>query len=295
MDRRQRRDRERHDPERRLHADPDGTRADRDLLPSRDCRRGELRPAVPDRRGSARGARARRLAADPPAAGEPSRAQHPDLLRLLRVLRELYPAAPLVAEGWIDVGAGHARYWKRLGTRGGIPVVILHGGPGGGMTAEEPRMFDPSRYDVLTFDQRGCGKSRPFASLDDNTTWDLVADFEQLRVMLGHERWQVFGGSWGSSLALANAETHPERVTGLSLRGVCMLRKLELDWYYQHGASMLFPDKWEPYLVPIPPAERHDLMAAYRRRLTSSARAVQLETARARALWEGEPGPLLPQ
>ena len=211
------------------------------------------------------------------------------------VLRELYPAAPLLAEGWIDVGAGHALYWKRLGTRGGIPAVILHGGPGGGMTADEPRMFDPARYDVLTFDQRGCGKSRPFASLDDNTTWDLVADIEKLRAMLGHEHWLVFGGSWGSSLALAYAETHPECVTGLILRGVFMLRKLELDWYYQQGASLLFPDKWEQYLAPIPLAERHDLIAAYRRRLTSPDRAVQLEAARAWALWEGETGTLLPQ
>ncbi len=210
-------------------------------------------------------------------------------------LRALYPEAPLIAEGWLDVGAGHSIYWKRLGTRGGIPAVILHGGPGGGMTADEPRMFDPKRYDVLSFDQRGCGKSTPFASLEANTTWDLVADIERLRVMLGHESWLVFGGSWGSTLALAYAQAHAQRVTGLILRGVFMLRQLELDWYYQEGASRLFPDKWEAYLAPIPVAERGELMAAYRRRLTSDDRAVQIEAARAWALWEGETGTLLPQ
>jgi proline iminopeptidase len=210
-------------------------------------------------------------------------------------LRALYPETPPIADGWLDVGAGHSLYWKRLGTRGGIPVVILHGGPGGGHSADEPRMFDPARYDILTFDQRGCGKSMPFASLDDNTTWDLVADVEQLREMVGAERWLVFGGSWGSTLALAYAETHPGRVTGLILRGIFMLRRFELDWYYQEGASRLFPDKWEQYLAPIPADERGDLMAAYRRRLTSADRATQLTAARAWALWEGETGTLLPQ
>lgn len=209
--------------------------------------------------------------------------------------RSLYPETKELASGWLDVGAGHALFWKRLGTAGGIPALILHGGPGGGHSADEPRMFDPSRYDILTFDQRGCGRSTPFAGLENNTTWDLVADIERLRLMLGHERWLVFGGSWGSSLALAYAEAYPERVTGLILRGVFMLRRWELDWYYQEGASRLFPDKWEHYLAPIPPAERSDLLAAYRRRLTAPDHATQLAAARAWALWEGETGTLLPQ
>ena len=210
-------------------------------------------------------------------------------------LHALYPEPAIRASGWLEVGAGHSLYWKRLGTAGGIPALILHGGPGGGHSADEPRMFDPERYDILTFDQRGCGKSTPFASLDDNTTWDLVADIEALRDMVGAKRWLVFGGSWGSSLALAYAQAHPERVTGLVLRGIFMLRRWELDWYYQEGASRLFPDKWEHYLAPIPVDERGDLMAAYRRRLTSGDRDMQLEAARAWALWEGETGTLLPQ
>jgi proline iminopeptidase len=210
-------------------------------------------------------------------------------------LHALYPEPAIRASGWLEVGAGHSLYWKRLGTAGSIPALILHGGPGGGHSADEPRMFDPERYDILTFDQRGCGKSTPFASLDDNTTWDLVADIEALRDMVGAKRWLVFGGSWGSSLALAYAQAHPERVTGLVLRGIFMLRRWELDWYYQEGASRLFPDRWEHYLAPIPVDERGDLMAAYRRRLTSGDRDMQLEAARAWALWEGETGTLLPQ
>ena len=209
--------------------------------------------------------------------------------------RVLYPETAPTASGWLDVGAGHSLYWRRLGRLGGIPALILHGGPGGGHSADEPRMFDPDRYDILTFDQRGCGRSTPFASLDDNTTWDLVSDIEQLRDMLGVDRWLVFGGSWGSSLALAYAQAHPQRVSGLILRGVFMLRRWELEWYYQEGASRLFPDKWGHFLVPIPTEERSDLLAAYRRRLTSPDPEVQLTAARAWALWEGETGTLLPQ
>jgi len=210
-------------------------------------------------------------------------------------MRALYPEIAARATGWLEVGDGHALYWERLGKEGGIPAVILHGGPGGGHSPDEPRMFDPERYDILTFDQRGCGKSTPSASLDNNTTWDLVADIERLRDMAGVERWLVFGGSWGSTLALAYAEAHPEPVTGLIVRGIFMLRRWELEWYYQEGASRLFPDKWEQFLAPIPPTERHDLMAAYRRRLTSGDRAEQLKAARAWSLWEGETGTLLPQ
>jgi proline iminopeptidase len=210
-------------------------------------------------------------------------------------LRALYPPTEPAATGWLDVDDGHAIYWQRRGKAGGIPAIILHGGPGGGMSADEPLMFDPERYDIVSFDQRGCGRSTPFASLDHNTTWDLVADIEALRDLFGFDSWLVFGGSWGSSLALAYAERHPERVAGLILRGIFMLRRWELDWYYQEGASRLFPDKWEQYLAPIPAAERGDLMAAYRRRLTSPDVQTQRNAARAWALWEGETGTLLPQ
>src|SRR4029079_8267592 len=157
------------------------------------------------------------------------------------------------------------------------------------------RFFDPAAYRIVLFEQRGAGRSRPHASLEDNTTWHLVADIEHLRDHFGINKWLVFGGSWGSTLALAYAETHPQRVTGLILRGIFMLRPWELAWYYQEGASRLFPDKWEAYLAPIPTDERGELMAAYHRRLTSPNRAAQSAAARAWALWEGETGTLLPQ
>ena len=180
------------------------------------------------------------------------------------------------------------------GNPAGKPAVFLHGGPGGGFSPEHRRLFDPGRYRVLLFDQRGCGKSTPHGSLDANTTWDLVADIERLRRLVDVERWLVFGGSWGSTLALAYAQTHPERASELILRGIFLLRRWELLWYYQHGASLLFPDKWERFLAPIPPAERDDLIAAYRRRLLDPDPAVQLAAARAWSLWEGETITLLP-
>jgi len=166
--------------------------------------------------------------------------------------------------------------------------VFLHGGPGGGCSTEVRRLFDPARYNVLLFDQRGCGRSRPHASLEHNTTWHLVADIERLRALMGVERWLVFGGSWGSTLALAYAQTHPARVSGLILRGIFTLRRAELLWFYQEGASWLFPDKWEGFLAPIPVEERGDLMTAYHKRLTGADRAVQIAAARAWSLWEHE-------
>ena len=202
--------------------------------------------------------------------------------------RGLYPPIEPYAHGLLDVGSGHHVYWERCGTPGGLPAVFLHGGPGGGCGPTHRRLFDPSVYDVLLFDQRGCGRSTPHAELEANTTWDLVADIERLRALAGVDRWLVFGGSWGSTLALAYAETHPERVSALVLRGVFTLRKFELDWYYQSGASLLFPDKWEKFLAPIPEAERGDLMSAYRRRLTGADPAERLKAARAWSLWEGE-------
>jgi proline iminopeptidase len=209
-------------------------------------------------------------------------------------LRTLYPAIEPYASGHLDVGDAHQVYWERVGTPGAKPAVFLHGGPGGGILPGHRRAFDPQKYDVLLFDQRGCGRSTPFASLDNNTTWDVVADIEKLREMVGAERWLVFGGSWGSTLALAYAETHTARVTELVLRGIFTLRRWELEWFYQHGASLIFPDKWEAYLNAIPEAERGDIIAAYHKRLTSADRSTQIAAARTWARWEGEAITLLP-
>ena len=187
--------------------------------------------------------------------------------------RGFYPPIEPYETGHLDVGDNHVVYYERVGTRGAKPAVFLHGGPGGGCTADHRRLFDPARYDVLLFDQRGCGRSEPHAGLEANTTWHLVADIERLRERLGIERWLVLGGSWGSTLALAYAETHPQRVSELVVRGVYTVTRAELDWYYQFGVSEMFPDRWEAFLAPIPEAERGDLMAAYRRRLTEQANA----------------------
>ncbi len=188
---------------------------------------------------------------------------------MTEVLRTLYPEIEPYASGHLDVGDGHVIYWERCGTPGAKPAVFLHGGPGGGISPVHRRLFDPALYDVTLFDQRGCGKSTPHADLNANTTWHLVADIERLRDMSGAEKWQIFGGSWGSTLALAYAEKHPERVSELIVRGIYTLTKAELDWYYQFGVSEMFPDKWERFIAPIPPEERHEMMQAYHRRLTS--------------------------
>jgi proline iminopeptidase len=209
-------------------------------------------------------------------------------------LRELYPPIEPFKSGMLDTGDGHQIYWELSGNPQGRPAVFLHGGPGSGCSPDHRRLFDPERYCVLLFDQRGCGRSRPHASLDNNTTWHLVADIERLRVLLGVERWLVFGGSWGSTLALAYAQTHTERVSGLIVRGIFTLRREELRWYYQEGASWLFPDLWEGFVAPIPEAERGDLIAAYRKRLVGEDEAEQLACARAWSLWEGQTIRLLP-
>ena len=207
--------------------------------------------------------------------------------------RGLYPPVDPHRHGHLAVGDGHEIYWEECGNPVGKPAVFLHGGPGAGCDTRARRFFDPARYRIVLFDQRGCGRSRPHASLDHNTTWDLVADMERLRGHLGIARWQVFGGSWGSTLALAYAETHPERVTELVLRGIFLLRRNELDWFYQQGASALFPDRWEDYVAPIPAEEHNDLMHAFHRRLTGTDRAAAIAAARAWAVWEGSTSFLL--
>ena len=182
-------------------------------------------------------------------------------------MRTKYPEIEPYRTGMLPVTGGHTLYWEESGNPEGKPVLFVHGGPGGGTDPKQRRFFDPQSYRIVLFDQRGCGKSTPHASLNENTTWDLVADMERLRTHLGIEQWLLFGGSWGSTLALAYAQTHPDRVTALVLRGIFLLRKWEIDWFYQEGASRMFPDAWESYLAPIPPEERADLLYAYHRRL----------------------------
>jgi proline iminopeptidase len=198
----------------------------------------------------------------------------------------LYPEVDARATYMLDVGDGHEVYAEESGDPAGKPVVFLHGGPGGGTSPKHRRFFDPEAYRIVLIDQRGCGNSTPHAAVEHNTTWDLVRDIERVRTHLGVDRWMVFGGSWGSTLALAYAETHPDVVTDLVLRGVFLLRRFELEWFYQDGASRLFPDAWEGFLEPIPVDERPDLIAAYHRRLFGSDADEQLRAARAWSTWE---------
>lgn len=214
-------------------------------------------------------------------------------------LRTLYPPLDPYAHGMLSVGDGQELYWEQCGNPEGKPVVFLHGGPGGGCTPDHRRYFDPAKYRILLFDQRGCGRSTPHASapgadLSTNTTWHLVADIERLREHLGIEHWQVFGGSWGSTLALAYAQTHSGRVTELVLRGIFTLRSSEIHWFYQHGASELFPDAWEEYLAPIPEEERGGLVEAYHRRLFDPDPAVHVPAGVAWTVWENSTIRLIP-
>ena len=208
--------------------------------------------------------------------------------------RTLYPAFEPNQSGYLKVSDGHELYYEESGNPDGKPAVFLHGGPGGGCMEKMRRFFNPDVYRVVLFDQRGCGKSRPHASLENNTTWDLVNDIEILRAALQIDRWQVFGGSWGSTLALAYSQTHPEHVTELVLRGIFMLRKKEIDWFYQKGASELFPDLWQYYLEPIPKSERDDLLGAYYKRLTSDDPEIRLQAAKAWSKWESSTSFLIP-
>jgi proline iminopeptidase len=209
--------------------------------------------------------------------------------------RTLYPEIEPYASGMLDVGDGHSLYWERCGTPGKKPAVFLHGGPGAGISPNHRRQFDPAKYDVLLFDQRGCGKSTPFASLDNNTTWDLVEDIEKLRTQVAEvEKWQVFGGSWGSTLSLAYAQTHPDRVTELVLRGIFLFAQHELDWLYKYGASELYPEGWDEFVSVVSKDERSDLVGAYRRQLTCDDEATKLRAAKAWSKWEGLTVTLLP-
>jgi proline iminopeptidase len=206
----------------------------------------------------------------------------------------LYPEIQPNRTGTLDVGDGHRLYWEECGNPEGLPAVFLHGGPGSGCEVWHRRFFDPARYRIVLFDQRGSGRSTPHAGLEANTTAHLVADIERLRTLLGVERWVVFGGSWGSTLGLAYAETHPERVLGLVLRGIFLCRPRDTRWFYQSGADRLFPDAWSDYLEPIPGAERGDMVAAYYRRLTDPDRDVRERAARAWSVWEGSTACLRP-
>ncbi|MFI0349533.1 prolyl aminopeptidase [Actinomadura sp. 9N407] len=213
--------------------------------------------------------------------------------------RTLYPPIEPYESGLLDVGAGDQIYWEVSGNPEGKPAVMLHGGPGGGCSPDHRRQFDPEAYRIVLFDQRNCGRSLPHAgdpevSLEANTTWNLVADMERLREHLGIERWLVFGGSWGSALSLAYAQAHPDRTSELVLRGIFMLRPFEIYWFYQEGASLLFPDLWEDFLAPIPENERDDLVTAYAERLDSADREVRIAAARAWSQWEGRTLSLLP-
>mgnify|MGYP003390043389 CR=1 FL=1 len=199
----------------------------------------------------------------------------------------LYPPIESFAHDRLDVGGGHEVYFEECGNPNGEPALLVHGGPGGGSNPTMRRYHDPRHYRIILFDQRGCGRSTPNASLVDNTTWHLVEDMERLRRHLAIERWQLVGGSWGSTLALAYAQSYPNRVTALILRGIFLLRLSELEWFYQEGCSWLFPDAFEAYQRIIPVSERSDMIAAYYRRLTSTDPRIQLEAARAWSIWEG--------
>jgi proline iminopeptidase len=208
-------------------------------------------------------------------------------------MRTFYPPIEPYDQGMLPVSPVHTIYYEQCGNPEGTPALFLHGGPGGGIVPDYRRFFDPEAYRVVLFDQRGSGQSTPHASLEENTTWHLVSDIERLREQLGIEKWLVFGGSWGSTLALAYAQTHPERVSALVLRGIFLCRPKEIRWFYQEGASWIFPDVWEEYLNVIPEEERGDMVSAYYRRLTSEDEQVRLEAARAWSVWEGSTSKLL--
>ncbi|MEQ1609259.1 MAG: prolyl aminopeptidase [Hyphomonadaceae bacterium] len=205
-----------------------------------------------------------------------------------RPRRTLYPSLEPRRTGRLAVSSLHELYWEESGHSDGLPVVALHGGPGGGSSPEMRRFFDPRRYRIILFDQRGCGRSTPHSELRENTTWDLVRDIETLRSHLGVKKWIVFGGSWGSTLALAYTAMHRKHVMALLLRGVFLLKESEIRWFYQDGASNIFPDAFDRYVAPIPANERDDLLKAFYKRLTGKNAPARAEAAAAWARWEGE-------
>jgi proline iminopeptidase len=209
-------------------------------------------------------------------------------------MKTLYPPIEPYGQGMLQVSPVHSIYYEQSGNPKGQPVVFLHGGPGGATIPDYRRFFDPEAYRIVLFDQRGSGKSTPHANLEENTTWHLVDDIERLRDHLDIEKWQVFGGSWGSTLALAYSQTHPDRVLQLVLRGIFLCRPKEIQWFYQEGASWIFPDIWEEYVKVIPEAERHDMVKAYYRRLTNDDPEVRIEAARAWSVWEASTSKLFP-
>jgi proline iminopeptidase len=199
----------------------------------------------------------------------------------------LFPGIEPYNSFFLDVGSLHKIYVEEVGNKKGLPVIFAHGGPGGGIEPKHRQYFDPKKWRVILFDQRGCGKSTPFGELRENTTFDLVADMEKIRLTLGIDKWHLFGGSWGSTLALSYAITHPTRVCSMVLRGIFLVRKSEIEWFYQHGASMFYPQEWENFIAPIPPNERHDLVSAYHLRLNSNDEKIVKEAARVWSVWEG--------
>ncbi|MDJ0922363.1 MAG: prolyl aminopeptidase [Henriciella sp.] len=201
---------------------------------------------------------------------------------------KLYAPVDVRRSGFLRVSDLHEIYWEESGNPNGLPVIALHGGPGGGSSPEMRRFFDPLVYRIILIDQRGCGKSTPYSELEDNTTWTLIDDMETVRKMLGIDKWIIFGGSWGSTLALSYAVTHKAHTIGLILRGIFLITEAEIQWFYQSGASQLFPDAYDRYIAPIPEAERGDLLNAFYRRLTGPDQDERLKAARAWACWEGE-------
>jgi proline iminopeptidase len=209
-------------------------------------------------------------------------------------MREMYPELAPYNTGFLKVSDIHNMYFEEAGNPNGKPVVFLHGGPGGGLIPNYRRYFDPKKWRIILLDQRGCGQSTPFADLRENTTWDLVSDIEKLREHLAISKWAVFGGSWGSTLALSYSIKHPNVCTELFLRGIFLIRKKEIDWFYQEGCSKIFPDAWEKYIKPIPENERHDFVQAFYKRLTSEDAQIRKEAAQAWSVWEGSTSKLIP-
>jgi len=208
-------------------------------------------------------------------------------------MKQLYPEIEPYNQFDLKVSDLHTIHIEESGNINGKPVIFLHGGPGGGIEPVYRQYFDPEKWRIIVFDQRGCGQSTPHAELQENTTWDLIADIENIRQHLEIDKWVVFGGSWGSTLSLSYAITHPDRCKALVLRGIFMIRKKEINWFYQDGTSNIYPDAWEHYLRPIPEDERHDLVAAYYKRLTSNDDSVRIEAAKAWSIWEASTSKLI--